>query len=347
MLKNSKRIVFSVVIILLIVGAPGFANGQMLTEGALKQRKQGDPLANLPQHIQVLTQFGERADISPGNDKVAFMAKIFGDAMVIDIKTRQISCLTCNIPAAAFLRVMHLYDGNYLLTGPEHFENPQLSRKNADLWFLNKLAGSKPLKLGLQLNEGMAISKQSYKIAYTQWTDEGTQLLTADIDLSGALPRLMNQKVILKHPGKECTLEAQDFYDKDTKLTFFCYVPDGTFEVQGIDLLTGKVTNFSRAPGSFNEPEGIFPDGYTAVESDRQCDSLGGKRGSANIDIWKLKLDGTGKDFVRLTHFNDYEGGKAANPVVATNGKFMSFQVAKSTDPPGIGHGLLLYWFAK
>ena len=37
-------------------------------------------------------------------------------------------------------------------------------------------------------------------------------------------------------------------------------------------------------------------------------EQLGGKRGSSNIDIWKLKLDGTGKDFVRLTHFNDYRG---------------------------------------
>jgi hypothetical protein len=83
------------------------------------------------------------------------------------------------------------------------------------------------------------------------------------------------------------------------------------------------------------------------VESDRQCEWLGGKRGSSNLDIWKLKLDGTGKDFVRLTHFNDYEGGKAANPVVATNGKFMVFQAARSADPPGVGHGLLLYWFTK
>lgn len=78
---------------------------------------------------------------------------------------------------------------------------------------------------------------------------------------------------------------------------------------------------------------------------DRQCEWLGGQRGSSNIDIWKLKLDGTGKDLVQLTHFNDFEGGKAANPVVATNGKFMAFQAARSSDPPGVGHGLLLYYF--
>ncbi len=131
-------------------------------------------------------------------------------------------------------------------------------------------------------------------------------------------------------------------------MIFFCYVPNGAFEVKGIELDTKQVTNFSKAPGSFNEPEGIFPDGnHTTVEADRQCEWLGGQRGSSNLDIWKLKLDGTGKNFVRLTNFNDYEGGKASNPVVAANGRFMSFQVARATDPPGIGHGILMYWFKK
>jgi hypothetical protein len=315
--------------------------------GTIRHRKPGDPLNNLPQHIEVLTYFGERADISPKNTQVAFMSKIFGDAMVIDIRTRNITCLTCNIPAAAFLRVMHLPTSDYLLIGADHFENPQISRKDADLWFLSKTIGAKPVKIGQKVNEGVAVSKKSLKIAFTRWLPDGTELVVADLDTTRGKPKLVNEKIVVKNPGTACSLEAQDFYDNDTKMTFFCYVPDGTFEVKGIDLLSGEITDFSNAPGSFNEPEGIFPNGYTTVESDRQCEWLGGKRGSANIDIWKLKLDGTGKNFVRLTHFNDYEGGKAANPVVATNGQFMAFQVAKSTDPPGIGHGLLLYWFTK
>ena len=66
------------------------------------------------------------------------------------------------------------------------------------------------------------------------------------------------------------------------------------------------------------------------------------RRGSGNIDIWKLRLDGTGKDFVRLTHFNDYEGWKASNPVVSTDGRFMAFQTAKTTDPAGVGTEFLV-----
>src|SRR3989442_3490888 len=87
------------------------------------ERKQGNPLDHLPPNFEILTHFGERADISPDNLRVAFMAKSFGDAMVIDLKTREIRCLTCNLPAAVFLRVMHLVTGDSILIGPDHFEN--------------------------------------------------------------------------------------------------------------------------------------------------------------------------------------------------------------------------------
>ena len=148
--------------------------------------------------------------------------------------------------------------------------------------------------------------------------------------------------------GRGCVLEAQDFYDNDRKLTFTCYDEQVLASVMGIDLGTGEVTNFSKAPSIYNEAEGIFPDGlYTTVEADRQCEQLGGKRGFGNIDIWKLRLDGTGKDFTRLTHFNDYEGGKASNPVISTDGRFMAFQVGRTGDPAGVGYGILLYWFKK
>ena len=129
-------------------------------------------------------------------------------------------------------------------------------------------------------------------------------------------------------------------------MTFTCYEPDHLASVMTIDLSNGKVENMSKAPGTYNECEGIYPDGlYTNVEADRQVNQIGGAHGSGNIDIWKLRLDGTGKNFERLTHFNDYEGFKASNPVVSTNGKFMAFQVAKPQDEAGVGYGILLLHF--
>src|SRR6266576_4108509 len=114
-----------------------------------RARSPEHPLEHLPANIDVLTHFGERADISPDNQRVAFMTKSFGDAMVIDVKTRVITCLTCNVPAAAFLRVMHLVTGDYILIGPDHFESIRVSRtRDNELWFLSKERGSRPTKLG-------------------------------------------------------------------------------------------------------------------------------------------------------------------------------------------------------
>ncbi|MBD0297673.1 MAG: hypothetical protein ICV84_21200 [Flavisolibacter sp.] len=302
--------------------------------------------------MEVLTGFGERADFSPDNKRVAFMAKSFGDAMVIDLTTRKISCLTCRIPAAAFLRVMHLPSGDYMLIGPEKFEDIHVSRsRDNELWFLSKEKGSKPIRLNVKMSEGMAISKKTMKVAYSQvhaqapdLPEGASRLIVADIDTSGGTPRIVHQKVVYESPDRNCTIEAQDFFDDDSQMTFTCYEPNGLASVMTINLKTGAVTNHSKAPGTYNECEGIFPDGkYTCVEADRQCDWLGGRRGAGNIDIWKLKLDGTGKDFVRLTNFNDFEGGKASNPVIYTDVKYMCFLFANTADPAGVGYGLLLY----
>jgi Tol biopolymer transport system component len=282
------------------------------------------------------------------------MSKSFGDAFVIDLRTRNIRCLTCNIPAASFLRVMHLSTGDYILIGPDHFEDIRISRsRDNELWFLSKERGSRPIKLGQKMSEGAAISKKNLTIAFSELrapdlAEGASRIIMADIDLTGGTPKLINKKTIYESKDRSCTLEAQDFYDNDTKMTFVCYEPNNLASVMTIDLKNGEVVNQSKAPGSYNETEGIFPDGlYTLVEADRQCEWLGSTRGSGNIDIWKLRLDGTGKDFVRLTNFNDYEGGKASNPVISTDGKYMAFQSAKTTDPAGVGYGLLLYRFKK
>src|SRR6478672_5033623 len=161
-----------------------------------RQRLQGSPLDHLQPNIEVLTHFGERADISPDNQRVAFMAKSFGDAMLIDLKTRVITCLTCNVPAAAFLRIMHLVTGDYVLIGPDHFEDIHTSRdRDNELWFLSRERGSKPVKLGQKMSEGAAISKKSLKIAFSQLPGQNpelakgeSQLFVADLDLSGGAP---------------------------------------------------------------------------------------------------------------------------------------------------------------
>jgi hypothetical protein len=317
------------------------------------KRKDGNPLEHLPSNIEVLTHFGERADFAPDNKSVAFMAKSFGDAMVIDLDTRTIRCLTCNVPGAAFLRVMHLANGDYLLIGADHFENINISRsRDNELWYLKKVRGAKPVKLNQKMSEGAAVAKNKMTLAFTVTPGQdptlkpgSSQLVMVDVDPSGDTPALKNKRVIYESKNNSCVMEAQDFYDNNSKLTLTCYEPGGRASTMSIDLQTGKLSSMS-TPGEYNEVEGVFPDGqYTCVESDHQCEWLGGERGFRNIDVWKLKLDGTGKNFERITSFNDYIGGKASNPVISSDGKYMAFQSARTSDPAGVGYGILLYRF--
>jgi len=77
------------------------------------------------------------------------------------------------------------------------------------------------------------------------------------------------------------------------------------------------------------------------VECDKQ-----NLKGSGYVDLWKLKLDGSGL-YERLTYFSDYPGYKASNPVVSDDGKFIAFQMAKSTEDAGVGHGIFVYDIEK
>ncbi len=323
----------------------------LLVQVTLAARKQGSPLEKLPKNMEVLTQFGERADFSPDNQRIALMSKSFGDAFVIDLKTRVIRCLTCGVPGAAFLRIMHLPNGNYILIGPERFSDIRTSRRrDNELWFLSKEPGSKPIKLGQKMSEGAAISKKNLRMSWSE-TDaqfpelprDYSRLVVADIELSGGTVKLTNKKTVYESKDASCRIESQDFYDDDTKLTFTCYRPKGLGGVMSIDLKTSKVTDLSQSDSVYNEVEGVFPDGeYTLVESSKQVETLGGEHGSREIDIWKLRMDGTGKDFVRMTHFNDYQGWKASNPVVSTDGRYLAFQIARTADEAGVGYGIVL-----
>ncbi len=131
-----------------------------------------------------------------------------------------------------------------------------------------------------------------------------------------------------------CTLETQNYRPLDEReLTFSAYGYQGT-DVCGFDLVTKKVTNYSDSSGQYDEPEGIFPDGQsTLVECDKQ-----NLRGSGHIDLWKLKLDGS--EYERLNSATPAQG---SNPVVSDDGRFIAFQLAKSREAAGVGHGIFVF----
>lgn len=198
----------------------------------------------------------------------------------------------------------------------------------------------------------------------------GGDFYVGDIQYVEGIPKLTNITKVDKQMPFEGEYETQNFRPPDEKEIIFAVyhsrgedpsavraLPKGRIEAlgpgietdsqgrsdertetMGVDIATGKVTNYSKAPGQIDEPEGIFPDGrHTLVECDGHY-----PRGPSFHDIYKLALDGSGRS-ERLTYFSDYPGYKATNPVVSDDGRYFAFQYAKHGDPGGTGRGVLIF----
>ena len=313
---------------------------------AAQGTKSGNPEEHLPPNVSQLTAFGERASWSPDGRRIAFMSKSFGDAFVVDVDTKMIRLLT-HYQNPGYLRVQYLPSGDFFLIGARTFTDIRTTRaRDQEMWVLKAKGDGRPLPLDHKISEGVAISRTSTRIAWSNTHGQYPDLLkdgesviyTADIVETGGRPTLVNKREVLRAKAPECTLEAQDFRRNDRELIYTCYrSPFG--DVFGIDLSTGAVTTYRKVAGEYNEVEGIFPDGeYTLVESSRE--QL--QQNSNYIDIWKLKLEPNSSNFVRLTQWGDYRGYKASNPVVSPDGKTIAFQSARSSDPAGVGYGIFL-----
>ena len=306
--------------------------------------KDRSPLDELPSHIKRVTHFGQRADFSHDGNRILFIERTFGDVYEVELKTKIIRPITHHYFHEGYTRALYLSNGDILLSGSKQFDAkdpwPSRSEKNAELWVLKKDLSGPPVPLGEKCSEGPAVSRKHMRIAWTQ----GGAFYMADIVYENDEPKLANKTKILDKQDLpfETGLETQNFRPPDEKeLIFSAYGYQGT-EVAGLDIETGKVVNYSKAPNQYDEPEGIFPDGkYTLVECDKH-----NPKGSQHVDIYKLALDGSGKTR-RLTFFGRYGGYKASNPVVSDNGRYMAFQFAKRGDPAGVGRGILIFDLVK
>lgn len=317
---------------------------------AAEARKPGNPETQLPAHIVRVTGFGERAAWSPDDKHIAFMSKSFGDAFEIDLETKLVRLLTGHFTHPGFLRVHYLPNGDLILIGARTFTDIRTTRsRDQELWVLKADAKTPPTPLDHKISEGVAISRKALQIAWSNTHGQYPDLLpdgesviyVADVVYKDGVPALANKKEVLRARAPECTLEAQDFRNDDSELIYTCYRPPYA-DVFGVQLATGKVTTYRKLAEEYNEVEGTSPDGrWTLVESSRD---QGGPetRNSRYIDLWKLKLEPNSTDFVRLTHWGDYEGYKASNPVVSSDGKRMAFQSARNNEPAGVGHGIFI-----
>jgi hypothetical protein len=323
---------------------------------AAAEPKAGEsPVDHLPPHITQLTTFGERADWSHDGRKILFMSKTFGDAMEIDLATKNIRNLTAHFPHPGFARAMYLANGDILLTGPTSFDPKKVdvARRHCFLFLLDKSLTKPAVPLDELCSEGPAVSRTRMHIAWTQWSESDDKnpptnsvIYEADIVYENGAPKLAGKKFVVDRHALPfpCTIETQNFRPPgETELTFSAYNPSGAeSDVCSIDLVTKKITNYTRSPDDYDEAEGISPDGqYELIECDKQNHG-----GPGHIDLWKLNLNNP-MEYKRLTFFSDYPGYKASNPVVSDDGKFFAFQMGMAKNATGTGNGLFIYDFAK
>ena len=314
------------------------------------------PDQNLPPHIRRLTWFGERADFSPDGRRVLFLSKTFGDAMEVEIETGIIRNLTSHYPHHGYVRAMYLPNGDVLLTGPTEFdpENPGAARTHAWMFVLRPGSGAPPHPLGEKCAEGPAISKRRMHIAWShragQFPDEmprgSSRMFEADIVYENDVPRLANRRQILASGDLpfRATVEPQDFRPPEERELIFSAYDYQETDVFGVDLQSGALTNYSNAPGIYDEPEGIFPSGeFTTVESDHHEPEA---EGFDRADIYRLRLDGSGR-MERITRFAEVPTYRASNPVVSNDGRYMAFQMGRSGVAAGTGYGIFLYDFER
>lgn len=324
--------------------------------------KAQSPVDNLPDHITMITGFGERPDWSHDGKKVIFVGKQFGDVYEYDVETKFVKCLTLHYKHYGYTRVNYLSNGDILLSGPiQQYdmamkEERGRARSMSYLSVLSKDLNGPPTPLGVVAAEGPAVSRNQLKIAWEVANAQDTLRLNsgesimfvADIIYDEGVPRLAQQRMFFDSRNMPFTLrhvETQDFMPPDDKkVVATVYRKDLTTNTETflIDVETGEFENISKSPDTYDEAEGVFPDGkYTTTET-----GPSNGRNFPMVDIYKLALDGSGKK-ERLTFFSEYDGYKATQSVISDDGKWMVFQLGKAGDEAGQGHGLFIMDLGK
>ena len=333
---------------LLLIFHSGFLKAQMFAEKIIP-----DELSK--PYIKKVTTFGQRCDWSHDGKRLIFLEKTFGDVYEVEIETGMLTPLTHHFFHEGFVRALYLANGDILLSGSKTFdaENPWKSRSpvQAELWILKGDLSAPPTRLGVFCKEGPTCSRTQMKIAWT--VDD---IYMADVIYENGIPKLSKIDTVVRSsdlPGavNNWHLETQNFRPPlDKELIFNAHYPSVEYEaeVMGIDLETRNIVNYTNRPDRYDEPEGIFPDGnYILVESSRHHPKRDpGFTTWDYIDLYKLKLDGTGK-MDRITFFNDGGKFKATNPVVSDDGRYMAFQYSIVGETTGIGHGIVIWDFEK
>lgn len=320
--------------------------------------KTGSPADNLPPYIRLASGFGERPDWSHDEKFILFVDKPMGDVYELEVATGVVRPKTRHFNHYGFTRAMYLSNGDILLAGPNApFDptDPEEREKARDMCWLSVMdqrGDKEPVSLNTLCAEGPAASRSRLRIAWThrdrQIPELGknrAKLFMAEIVYEEGIPRLSNQRTIfdskqLPFELGHASLETQNLVPpEDEKVTFTAYtINEGNnTDVYLVDSKTGDFKTITNSPCCYDEAEGIFPDGqFTCIEHAPSHETAW-----PLLDIYKLKLDGSG-EMQRLTHFTEFKGYKANQPVVSDDGRYLCFQIGKADTEAGAGFGFFI-----
>ena len=307
-------------------------------------------LDNPPPYHEKLCDYGERPYWSPDGSKIAFIENNYGDVCEMDFATRKVRNLTKGLGEHhSFLRVLYLPNGDFLLIGPKVFKDRHTSRHlESELWVMDKHASTPPKPIGRLIAEGAAVSSIANRIAYATHgghdprigTMEDFECHVIDLDYKAG-EAFVAKDIVFYRSVQQRRPEPQDFRHNDTEVIFAEYigprVRDSAWKTvtRGVDLNTLDVRTYIDEPMIHNECEGIFPD-HEHICLESSCDLL---NQFPPFDLWKLKLDGSGRR-VRMTRLFERPPWRASNSNISPDGRWMAFMVNTYTSEPGFGMGL-------
>lgn len=309
-------------------------------------------IEELPPYFSILTTWGVRPEWDEKSENIYFLNKLVGDVFKINIETKEVSQVTSGFYHGGIHRVLCLSNGDLLLAmGSDIFDakNPEKDRHaGLGLYVLTKDKPNTPFPLNAYCDEGPAVSKNSMKIA---WTLQGQREIKAgEIHYENGIPQLKDVETVISYRDSSAyvRLETQDFRPPlNEELIYTHYWGDArdqyfNSQVFGFNLKTKKTTKYTDIPKSYNEAEGIFPDGnYMVIESDRHQPME--ERNKYKLDIYTLKLDGSG-EVERLADFSTryFNRIKSDNPVVNKQGTLIAHQFGFQKGA-GDGRGIFLF----
>ncbi len=315
--------------------------------------QESGPLDDLPSHMSVLLDWGQRPEWSLDGKYVYFLPRDYSDVFRIDVATKEITPVTSHYFHESYNRIFCLGNGDLLLEGPERYDSrdPWKDRHRLRMYVLKAPFDQQTIPLNISIDEGPAISKKDNRFAWTLPGQRVIKMAELEYDDKGQ-PVLVNERTVLsfddlQKPMSE-RLETQDFYPNANKLIFTYYrgteeEPFYFADPYFLDLETGVIEPILDRKDGYDEAEGVSPDGtFLMIESDRHTEPK-----HWEIDVYLLKLDGS-LEMERLLDWSDrFPGSHSDNPVVSPDAKTIAIQFGFNVSQPWQGKGIVLFDLEK